>query len=70
MKLVYKCAHCGEAIAIDMPASPFPITPNTVLAAYDGDDAGLLYVPTFRKWIRHPCGPGAHGIAPLVAVIE
>lgn len=70
MKLIYKCQHCGQAREAEMPASPVPYGPEHVWAAMAGDAWALRYVPEFRKWIRHPCEPGVHGMASIVAVIE
>lgn len=71
MKLVYKCSHCGVMREVNAPTSLYPVAPEAYLFALDGttDWRGMV-VPEFRKWIRHPCEPDIHGIAPLVAVID
>lgn len=69
MKLVYKCGHCEQASAVELPSQ----VSNAV-----GIESALDHIMTgasiagviSRKWIRHECEPGIAGIAPLVAVME
>lgn len=63
MKFIYRCGNCGaqREFKADGPS-------------YDADvefhrlDAGGSSTP--RRWIRHPCETGIHGIANLVAIVE
>jgi hypothetical protein len=69
MRIVYKCAHCG--VGRDFELSPdVPFTVDFVMEAIEGETSQVFLQHRIRKWIRHPCGPGMHGIAHLVAVLE
>jgi len=68
MKLIYKCSYCGQAKEFDYPTQACHDVEFVLTHALHG------YVPGVsggaRPWIRHPCQPGVHGIANLVAILE
>lgn len=63
MKLIYRCSNCGAQRDFDLDTSD-----NSVAAEFSRLDAGGNSTP--RRWIRHPCQAGVHGIANLVAIAE
>jgi hypothetical protein len=70
MRLIYQCGHCEARSEWDVPdAVGQGHTAEDILAA-SADVVMPRPAPRVAMWIRHPCGPGIHGIAPLVAVIE
>ena len=67
MKLIYKCSNCGQAKEFDAPTG---MALEDVFKILDGYRFANMREQALRKWIRHPCAPGMHGIANLVAVLE
>jgi hypothetical protein len=69
MRTVYKCSHCGRGQTFDIPASIGVTVQQVLESVATGESFGDRNV-RIMPFVCHPCEPGIHGIAPIVAVIE
>lgn len=64
MKLIYRCYNCAAQNEFDAPAAVARNYPVEFILAGEVPNVKI------NMWIRHPCRPGTHGIAPLIAIVD
>ena len=63
--VIYKCMHCGAAVAIE---TPFFIDHSKVLNLAFGADFERQMQTGITPYRPHPCESGITGVAQLVAI--